>query len=530
MEKRNRDFAQGEAAVAVRMSSNVTGEWTPMLDWSTVFPGNRGIGKKKQYDLYDAPRGIQLKIEEALKSEPLLVAQDGWEGNGSLTVFKVWQDNGRYHMLYMAARGRTSHEMGMANAFGGTPEEEERAPGGMGYAYSDDAYNWIRPSLGQAEFNGSRDNNKIANGPTGAPFEDPLGRPEERYKAMGQEGGNFDPETGEQLTSLETARRFGAMAALGDAYEGPGMISRHWISGWTSPDLLHWTKLDRPVSDSPSDGGTAASFDPETGTYFAYIRVGGNGRRAIGLTVTDDFWTWPQAKLCLAPDSQDQPDESFYGCNYFPYPGSKDLHGMFVQIYHQIADTVDNQIAFSRDKMKWDRPERKPIIPLGPVGSGEDCIVYCWAGGGLIELPDGYWATPYRGISWLHNSMGIMPQRAGQIRWARWKPHRLCGIEADTEGSFTIPTVTVARKELRLNYRCKPGGWISVELISGIPSRLHPEMDGAPGFTHAECIRLTGDSLSETVRWAEGSDISAVGASAAIRITMFGAKIFAYSI
>ena len=57
-----------------------------------------------------------------------------------------------------------------------------------------------------------------------------------------------------------------------------------------------------------SDGGSAAQYDEQTGGYYAYIRVGGMGRRATGLTRTDDFWRWPQASLVLAPDPQDDPD------------------------------------------------------------------------------------------------------------------------------------------------------------------------------------------------------------------------------
>ena len=89
-----------------------------------------------------------------------------------------------------------------------------------------------------------------------------------------------------------------------------------------------------------SDGGSAAQYDEETGGYYAYIRVGGMGRRATGLTRTDEFWHWPPASLVLAPDPQDDPDLSFYGCSYFRYPGNPDLHCAFVETYHQSATTT----------------------------------------------------------------------------------------------------------------------------------------------------------------------------------------------
>jgi hypothetical protein len=120
-----------------------------------------------------------------------------------------------------------------------------------------------------------------------------------------------------------------------------------------------------------------------------------------------------------------------------------------------------------------------------------------------------------------------MPQRPGQIRWASFRPHRFCGIEAATEGRFTFPTVMRRQRELQLNYRCKPGGWISVELIRAIPSRLHPDADGIPGFTFAEADRLTGDSLSQVVTWQGRRDLSEVGETLSLRFQMFQAKLFA---
>lgn len=513
-----KDFAEGERAVSAR--ENV-GRWTPLVDWSIVYPGNRGVDRQGHYDLYDGPVGVALRVEEGLKTEPLLVAQDDWEGGGCIESLKVWRADGRYHLLYAAhpASNQTSASLG------GT---REPGLGGMGYAVSDDGYHWRRPELGQVEFRGSRQNNRLADAPTGGPCIDPAGRPEERFKAIGQEGANFDPETNERLSGEEAYRRFEAMEYGGPSYDGPKVVSRHWISGWVSPDGIHWRKLPEPLADMPADSSNAAHYDEKSGEYFAYLRVGGMGRRAIGLSRTKDFWQWPAAKVIYTPDPQDEPDVSFYAGDFFRYPGCDDLFGMFVQIYHQVTDHCDTQIAFSRDGEIWHRPQRRAVIPVGPPEGRESCQVRAF--GGLVELPDGYWAVPYRGESWLHNSRGVMPQRPGEIRFARWRPNRFCGVEADAEGRFTIATVGRKRNELRLNYRCKPGGWVAVELIRAIPSRLHPDADPIAGFSFAECDRLTGDSEDQVVRWAGRSDLSGVGETVAIRIRAFTAKVFAFSV
>jgi hypothetical protein len=305
------------------------------------------------------------------------------------------------------------------------------------------------------------------------------------------------------------------------------------------------------------NGAIAARYDSHNEEYYAYIQIMGYAAegptkaigaasieeetqiRAIGLSRTKDFGQWPAPKLVLEPDAQDDLDIDFYGANYFPYPGRDDLHGMLIPIFHRATDHMDGQIAFSHDGLYWTRPERKANLTVGAPGSGEDCMVHYWRAG-ILELPDGYWASPYAANSRLHGVhekghgkgrvASIFPEkRPLQIRWARWRPHRFCGVEAETEGRFTIPTLYRHNSQLRFNYRCKPGGWISVELLKQTPY-IHPDVDPIEGFTFEESDRLTGDSIDEVVTWNGKSDVSDIGGTIAIRVKMFQAKLFAYQV
>ena len=237
----------------------------------------------------------------------------------------------------------------------------------------------------------------------------------------------------------------------------------------------------------------------------------------------------------MHPDFQDELDNSFYGHNYFEYPVRADLHGMTVPIFQQSTGQMDVQIAFSRDGLIWHRPERRAIIDLGTLGSGEECMIGTW-NGGLVQLPDGYWGIPYWGDSNLHNvkeefETSIFPElQPRKMGWDLWQPHRFCGVETSVEGRFTIPTIRRCSSELRLNYRCKPGGWISVELLRLVPSMLHGDVDPIAGFTFDQCDRLTGDSLDTVVTWQGNRDISDIGEMVAIRIKMFQATVFAYHV
>jgi hypothetical protein len=270
-----------------------------------------------------------------------------------------------------------------------------------------------------------------------------------------------DPDSGEYLEGDEAGRRVQAEQDEGKQYRGPRAEIWGTMAGWTSPDALHWQRLEPPLAQRPVNGGIAARYDEHSGRYFAYIQlmgypaevlegVGSGGTelgiqiRAIGFSHTQDFGRWPAPRTILHPDAQDEPDISFYGANYFGYPGRDDLHGMVIPVFHQVADTIDNQIAFSRDGLFWSRPERRALIPVGDEGDGDEGMAHVWRSG-LVELPDGSWACPYTGISVLHDVpkekvAALFPRRRPvQIRWALWRPHRFCGLRAEGEGGFTVP-------------------------------------------------------------------------------------------
>ena len=506
-----------------RTSRGNDGAWRPLVDWVDVYPGNRWKDRHGQFGLFDSPSGIQLKVEEASVSDVLFAEDTDWEGG--MLALDAWQDDDRYHMLY-------------------------RATGGTAYAYSGDGYQWTKPEVGRVDFEGSTKNNLVCDEYVGGMVEDPSAPTEERFKAMKEVAGFFDPETGEELDGEEGLKRMGDMEHAGDSYSGPRMVMRAYMRGFTSPDRMHWKQIEQPVGNMPSDGsGSNPMYEPETGTFFAYIRSHGLSpgelcrglanstveeqatRRSIGLTRTKDFYNWPPPKMVLYADAHDGPHISFYGGFYFRYPGRTDMHCMLVHIFDQISGHVDNQIAFSRDGLIWNRPERRASIPPGPPGSDYDGTLY--AQGGLVELPDESWAVAFGGGRGLHNGFhpGMpMPQEPRAMRWARWQPHRLCGIEAEAEGHFTIPTLDRSRNELRLNYRTENGGWVKVEARNKTPSRKYPDGVGHAGRTFGDCDWIFGDEGDRVVTWNGDSDISAVGDTISIRIRMFRAKIFAFQV
>ena len=501
------------------------GAWRPLVDWTEVFTGHRAVDRRGAFELYDAPVGIDLTIEEARKRGPF--AFDGpVEDLGN--AVHLWQADGQYHLLYYES-------------------------GRVAYARSRDALSWERPSLGLIEHNGSTDNNlvtEVGGDLLKAVFEDPTAPPGQRFRALGCEGAIVNADTGqvanegERVTDADVERWWADQEYLGPAYKGPRLVLKGRVIGWHSPDGIRWTRCAEPLADFPMDGGLTVGYDRRSQSYYAFCRIQGVPQeqfgligtgdpegeifhRAIGLTRTKDFNRWPAPKLVLFPDGQDAPDLTFYGADVFPYPGRDDLYAMLVQAYHHVTDHVDSQVAFSRDGLLWQRPERRPAIAVGGPGDPDEAMVYSW-GGGLVSLPDGDWGSPYGGFRSLHNARD--DEHTCALHWATWRPHRLCGAEAKGEGRFTVPTVARTADALRLNYRCRPGGWIKAEIIRQIPSRVHPDVDPVPGFSFEESDTLTGDAIDQVVTWQGRSDLGAAGEMVAIRLRLFDAKVFAYRV
>ena len=512
-------------------------DWIPLVDLFDVFTGNASHNRQGTFEVYDPPIGVKFSIEEATKSGPL----EFTNGNEPHHPVQAWTTSDKsteettYHLLYSVK-------------------------GAMAYATSKDSQVWTCPNMGLIEANGSKSNNYVAAAEGDilkSIYEDPLANPEERFRGIGCAGGRINSETGkiisvgEGVTEEKIAEWWANQEYTGPfLYKGPKLLLKGVVVGWTSPDRINWKRSDKILANFPMDGGVSARYDNESGYYYAYCRLQGVPQeqfdligtgapevgifhRAIGITMTKDPTNWPAPKLVLFPDGQDDPDISFYGADYFPYPGRSDLHCLLVQVYHQVSDHVDTQIAFSRDGLFWQRPERKAIIPVGKPGSDDSGMVSSW-GSGIIELPDGSWGSVYGGTSCLHN-MGDDPttpedNKPRNLQWAKWLPHRFCSMEATTEGRFTIPTITKTSNELRLNYECKPGGWVKTELIYALPSRIHSDVDPVPGFSFAESDPLTGSSIDRVATWDGKSDISSTGDMVAIRIKMFRAKIFAYKV
>ena len=107
--------------------------------------------------------------------------------------------------------------------------------------------------------------------------------------------------------------------------------------------------------------------------------------------------------------------------------------------------------------------------------------------------------------------------RIGIARWPKW---RLFGFRSDPRGTLDIKLGRLtAPCELRLNYRCEPGGRIRAELLN------HDE------YTLEQAVALSGDELHAPVAWTDGTVLPATPeGDTVVRLHLDLAEIYAYEL
>ncbi|MGQ9732706.1 MAG: hypothetical protein ACUVX8_15725, partial [Candidatus Zipacnadales bacterium] len=196
--------------------------------------------------------GARLRLHRPIPREVVLVANAPWEGNacGYMTVFR---DGDRYRMYY---RG--------TNVIYTEKNSTESHREVYCYAESTDGIQWVKPTLGLFEFEGSRENNIVLDGVgchAFSPFRDtnPACSPQAQYKAVGVGRGE------------------------------------HGLYVFCSPDGLHWSLMaEKPVITSGAfDSQNLAFWDALGGEYRCYLRDFREGRD-IRTCTSQDFLNWTE--------------------------------------------------------------------------------------------------------------------------------------------------------------------------------------------------------------------------------------------
>ena len=460
-------------------------------------------------DFPAVPRGVELRAEPGIRTEPVLKATEPWE---KLVWWpKAMYEDGRYRLWYEAVPpDHWDPEIGPKLAwpnpvFGGL----------LCYAESEDGFNWTKPKLGIGSWEGSRDTNislgRETVGPMGlhgaSPFIDPEAEPEARYKLFWY--GDATREV------VEAVRRERPDAV--DPRTTDGSHERAMYVGM-SPDGIHWTVQDEPAVVFSSDTLQVVEWDALRKQYVWYGRGWSWGRRTITRTETIDFsrWTLPQDVLTASPTAPEQTD--LYTNGKTRYPGDPTTHLMFPTLYDRATDQTSIGMATSVDGVAWSWTPGNPVLPVGPPGSVDGGSMF--VGIGLVPLPGDRVGLPYGGYSYPHKFPANLADSG--ICWCTWTRGRLAGVHAQTEGEFWTPPVGLAGGGLRVNCRVQPGGSLRVGVVG-------EDWSEVPGLSVANCQPITGDQLDATVTWTGGAR-PPVDQPVSLRFSLRTASVFGFEV
>ncbi len=428
------------------------------------------IGHRKQLFIDDhaveSTEGVTRRLHrlERHPGNPVLVGDRPWERwlvspNGRAVLFDL--ETGEFKMWYMA-----SHM-------------EEGAPGGfrykVAYAVSQDGAHWIKPNLGQVDWEGSRDNNLI-----------PRGVNWMRRANVIKDLRDPDPRRRFKMTYVDV---FNGQPAITKGYSADGI---HWrLNGDGKP----WFR--RPHN------GNLLGWDPRIRRYVFYVRMRA-AQNTVGRAVSGDFVTWSEPETVMAP-GPDEPDLHFKGLAAFLY---EDLYMGWLWVFERGAKefvAAAAELAVSRDGIHWSRPfpgsfvlergedpawDSALSIPVAPVVHDQRIWCYYWG----ENMP--YTVDAIRKVKdgWFRDGQRI--QRATGL--ATLRLDGFVSLSAPGEGSVTTRLLRTPGGRLTVNARV--GGDLRAEILDGDGNVI-------PGYGVQQCNPVRGDSLRHAVTWGTGSDL-----------------------
>lgn len=426
--------------------------------------------------------------------EPVVRSDRAWEARTLVLYGTVQpQPGGGYRMYYgefVPHRGR----------------EAERAMK-VYVAHSDDGFLWEKPDLRLVEWDGSRENNIVL-------------VPDQRQDSPSVIHGPGDSEWPYKLIAFETG-------------EGSESWDETWgLYGYGSRDGLNWEKMPGPLVKAGDRTNLMA--EKADGRYVAYTRhpemFERTGGRTIWRTESEDFLSWTEPRLVLAPDLEDPGEVEFYGMSVFR------RHGWFLgllEYWDSDSDVIEVHLAFSRDGVVWQRPwPREPFI----------CAAHDWnrtwsscASNGPIIIDEQM--VFYFGGRWVSHHYDAAHQQ-GSIGYASLPIDRFCAIEGGPGGWFETPAfdwpggdlvVNADTRESFSSHPTKTNGELGVEVLDGAGNPL-PGWSGEGkalfhGNTHCRCGVESGE-----VRWPESGGLDALrGREIRLRFHLRHARLFTFA-
>lgn len=414
-----------------------------------VFPGTASepidIGSRLELFVDDFLVGqmkgdVRQQLHRPKPEEVVLVTDRPWEGN-TCAYYTIFQDGDLYRMYY---RGSHHDEK--------TKKTTHRQV--ACYAESRDGVRWNRPELGLFEWDGSKANNIVWDGPgthNFTPFKDanPDCAADAKYKA------------------------------LAGGYQR-GLWPFH------SPDGIRWRRVsdDPVITRGAFDSQNLAFWDPTRKRYVDFHRTFRAGVRDIMTCTSRDFLNWTEPVVLEYPGAK---SEHLYTNAIRPYERAPHILIGFPTRFLPNTQQVEPTFMASRDGRTF-RRWAEALIPL-TAPEDRDGNRSNYMANGLVQLPtndreyavygtEAYYAGPNSRLRrFTYRVDGFVSMRGGPAG-----------------GELITKPLRFGGEQLVLNYQTREGGSVAVELLdtTGRPIKNY-ELDS--------CHKLTGDEIDTAVGW-----------------------------
>lgn len=459
-------------------------------------------------------------------------------------------------------------------AYSGKGAEDKRFKSVVAYAESDDGLTWVKPNLnlfsyktrgfdvaetnivliGAANGYGDRYCNSVVVNPQETD-------PAKKYKMAFYDWGGGDGADGVpglcaafSPDGIHWTRQGGVLQAttFGAKTIQPPFEDENPYFHLINPDGKQWRQWRYPNSLSDA---VDALWDERIGKYVIYGKMwisgpdgGLNWKHGMGRSESADFLHWSRAQLVSCVGENDPANLEYHTSPVFV------RHGLYLslnQLYARENGTIDNELIFSRDGLRWDRAfARQILIPRGgkkafdagflltnntPIEMGDEIWFYYGGNRGLVRFPN--------------PDEKDMPKRttefASGVGLARMKIDRFAGIAPDPRASLgnrnpsdpnrkleppanTIGQITCKLRDLSgvqsisLNADAS-GGSVRLEILNEDGYRLH-------GYTREEALPITIDSIAGEARWKEKRLADLPPGRYMLRIHLQKAEVFAITL
>jgi hypothetical protein len=453
--------------------------------------------------LPESARNIHHVYAPVKKHGIVLEGDAPWEQGGAVASFcstVIRLDDGRYRLYYTAVNAGCMR---------------------IAVAESTDGVVWRRVPLGQERWHG-HDTNRIvlsgvpgaAGGHSGSAVETPvvLEGDAGRQNQVGQPQVVRLPDGRWRMAYWHHQHGWGRIPYLYTVAESDDGLRWH-VPHYDRPVLnSHWLGDPSGLSEEAhlaekarrTNDANFVYWNPRLQCYEQFSqwllealserRVGEDNcpdfNRMIQRRVSADGLTWSAPELVIQADARDPWDQQFY---YLAVQYHEDWLIGSLGHYRVEAtqQTMDLELAFSRDGRRWERPIRGGFIPREPGGRDAEGV---YPPNAWIDRGDD-WLCLYTATARKHREHARTDAPPNCIMAASWSKHRFVGLRAGrVPGGFLTPVFYPQAPEIQVDAEVR--GWLRAELCDAW-GRKHE------GYHLEQSIALHGDLTAHLLRWQE---------------------------